>query len=455
MGKAISDFKAKRLGPEYERLAGAEQVFNVSPTPEPSPQKDISQKARDLTEAFEILTHEAQGQLGPAIQMAFFIGDGLQRAATDTLFNAFMPRTWSPSHLLSTATGLVNQSARLSRLLISGEAHLAWRELTNKVEVFALVKNLSSILKLPKGAFIPLDQLVEKAYRLSPYKALWAVEGVGHYYAEQYWETYGPPSHLLTETNAPVPKKSLLMLHAGMGLSFADRLIGNLTTESTSQEVDLVLERFVTLCKDNSRPGYLGSALESLGIVTRDFYPDLFTIITQRFRIVAPEYAGFLWHGIGRAIYFSRKFFLPLLFSMWSDVSVEATTEEERLNAMAGLTWAFSLVNMCQAAIVETAVRSYADGSALAEAFSNGVCSCVIMRNETTPDEPFVSAFSAHRPTDIGVAKAWEQLISAPVEAGLQMYYTVLQKHHGLDQVFRYQDLAELTGKLQNAPGGG
>src|ERR1041385_8812323 len=87
-GKSSIRFQGPALR-EYQRLAGAEQVFNVSPTPEPSPQKDISQKARDLTELFEILTHEAQGQLGPAIQMAFFIGDGLQRAATDALFNAF------------------------------------------------------------------------------------------------------------------------------------------------------------------------------------------------------------------------------------------------------------------------------------------------------------------------------------------------------------------------------
>jgi hypothetical protein len=417
--------------------------------------RNISQRARDLAEAFEVLTHEAQGQLGPAIQMAFFIGDGLQRAATDTLFDVLKPQTWGPSHLLRAATGFASQSARLSRLLAPGEAHLAWQELKNKVEVFALVKNLASILELQKDKFIPLPELVGKAYELSPYSALWAVEGVGHYYAEEYWERYGQPHGLLGESNAPVPSKSLLMLHAGMGLYFADRLIGELTTESDPQKVRAALEQFVALCRENSRPGYSGAAIESLGIVTRDFYPDLFTIVNQQFRVAAPEYVDFFWHGIGRAIYFSRKFFLPLLFSMWNDVNVEASTEHERLAAIAGLAWAFTLVNMRQPAIVESAVQSYATETPLADAFANGVCSCVIMRSDTTPGEPFVSEFYEHRPSpqNCELATAWERRIFAPAHAGIETYYPVLQQHHALDQIFFYHDLAKFTAELKN-PGG-
>jgi hypothetical protein len=424
---------------------------NVSQNPISTPKKDIPRKPRDLTVAFETIAHQAQSQLGPDMQTVFFVGDGLQRALTDGIFDAFQPRTWSPRNLHRVYSRLVNQSARLSRLLVPTEVQLAWQELKNKAEVFALVKNLSSILKLPKGEFVPLPDLVQKAYALPAFDGLWAVEGVGHYYAEEYWKHHGSPHGLLGEANAAVPAKSLLMLHAGMGLCFADRLIGDLTTESTPSEVRNALEQFVTLCKDNSRQGYLGAAIESLGLVTRDFYPDLFIIVTQQFRFVAPEFTGFYWHGIGRAIYFSRKFFIPILFSMWSDVNDEATTEPARLSVSAGLTWAFTLVNMRQPAIVETTLRSYTDDSSPAKAFSNGVCSCIVMRSDTTPDEPFVSAFYQHRPSaqNPELASAWERRISEPAQAGVHTYYPALKQHHALDQVFRYQDMAQLVEELQ------
>ncbi|MBZ5507090.1 MAG: hypothetical protein LAO78_16660 [Acidobacteriia bacterium] len=409
------------------------------------------QRVRDFTEALEILSHVAQGQLGNVSQLAFFVGDGLQRAVTDSIFDALRPETWRPASLFKIGSALINQSAQLTQLFVSGEAQTAWQELINKVEVFALVKNLSSVLALPEKEFIPLPDLVEKAYGLSSFDALWAVEGVGHYYADDCWAREGPPQGLLAEENAPVPAKSLLMLHAGMGLCFADRLVGALTTESTAGEVREALEQFVTLCTDNSRVGYLGAAVESLGIVTRDFYPDLSKIISEQFRIAAPELAGFYWHGIGRAIYFSRKFFLPHLFSMWNDVNVEAKTEPERMSVRAGLTWAFTLVNMRHPAIVEPAVRAYARDSTLAQAFSNGVSSCIVMRSDTTPNELFVSTFYEHRPAsqDRELTLAWQRHISQPAVASVCTYYPALYEHHALDQVFRYQDLAQLVECLQ------
>jgi hypothetical protein len=419
--------------------------------PKNAAQNQARQRVRDFTEALEVLSHVAQGQLGNVSQLAFFVGDGLQRAVTDGIFDALRPETWRPASLFKIGSAFIHQSTQLTQLFASGEAQTAWQELINKVEVFALVKNLSSVLALPEGKFIPLPDLVEKAYGLSSFDALWAVEGVGHYYADQCWAREGPPQGLLAEANAPVPAKSLLMLHAGMGLCFADRLVGALTSESTEEEVREALEQFVTLCKDNSRAGYLGASVESLGIVTRDFYPDLSKIVSEQFRLIAPELTGFYWHGIGRAIYFSRKFFLPHLFSMWNNVNVEAETEPERMGVKAGLTWAFTLVNMRHPAVVETEVRAYARDSEHAKAFSNGVSSCIVMRSDTTPNEPFVSTFYEHRPSshDPELTLAWQRRISEPARAGVYMYHPALKEHHALDQVFCYQDLAQLVERLQ------
>jgi len=425
-------------------------MANVSHNSTVLPKGDVSPHARHLSAAFEILAHRIQSQLGSGAQTAFFIGDGLQRALTDELFDALRPQTWSPGNLSRLGSRLVNQSVRLSRLLAPKEARLAWQELSNKAHVFALVRNLSSILNLPDGEFFPLTVLVQKAYARSPFEALWAVEGVGHYYADDCWKRLGPPNRLLADANLPVPAKTLLMLHAGMGLCFADRLIGNLTTESRTDEVRDVLERFVALCRDNSRPGYLGAAIESLGIVTRDFYPDLFKPVTRQFRFVAPDFTGFYWHGIGRAIYFSRKFFVPRLFSMWSDVNHEAANEPDRLSVLSGLTWAFTLVNMRHPEIVETALHSLDNDSLLGKAFSNGICSCILMRTDTTPGEEFVSAFYQHRPSrQTADLSAWERQISGPANTGVRDYYPVLCRHSALDELFRYQNLGELVQRLR------
>ena len=44
-----------------------------------------------------------------------------------------------------------------------------------------------------------------------------------------------------------------------------------LTPDSSNREVERVLNVFIKLCNNNSRPGYVGCALESLGLVTRCF----------------------------------------------------------------------------------------------------------------------------------------------------------------------------------------
>jgi hypothetical protein len=414
-------------------------------------------RARDLTEALDILTHHAQSELGNVTQSLFFMGDGLQRAIVDGVFNLFLPQTWTPNNILRLSSEAVRQTIQLSQLLQPQQASLAWQELRNKLQVFILVKNLASVLRLPADKLVPLPELVEKAYSIDPFQALWAVEGLGHYYADIYWEKKGAPQGLLWKEQAPVADKSLLMLHAGIGLSFADRLLGNLTSEASGGQVRDAVQYFLTLCKNNSRKGYLGAAVESLGLVTRDFYPDLLQRVDQQLRQVGPEFLGFFWHGVGRALYFSREYFLPVLRTVWSGVDSEAGSAPERLSAMAGLSWAVTMVNLRQPAIVQNMVRAYIEHSDLAEGFTNGVISSLIMRADTTPDVPFVAAFYQHQPdpNDRELAVTWAHRISGPSRSALQTYYPVLRQHHALDQVFRYQDLAALVSHLQQNAGDG
>jgi len=406
--------------------------------------------AHSLIEALDTLTHQAHSELGNVTEPIFFVGDGLQRATVNGFFDLLHPQTWNPSNVLRLSWSAVQQTIQLSRLLLPNQANLAWQEFRNKLEIFVLVKNLASILGL-SGRFMPLPSLVERAYTVSPFAVLWAVEGLGHYYADIYWEQRGIPQGLLSEDQAPVPMKSLLMLHAGIGLSFADRLLGGLASDASSELVRSTVEYFLTLCRNNSRKGYLGAAVESLGLVTRDFYPELLARVDQQLQQVGPEFRGYFWHGVGRALYFSREYFIPVLHTVWSGVDREASSAPDRLNALAGLSWAVTLVNMRQPAIMENVVRSYIAHSECAEGFTNGVISSIIMRQDTTPDAPFTAEFWKYQPNtgNQQLAMTWERRITKPAMAALDRYYPVLRRNEALDQVFHYQNLEALVQLMQ------
>jgi hypothetical protein len=404
-----------------------------------------------LTEVLETLTNQARNELGDVMETLFFIGDGLQRAAIDGCFNLLAQQEWRPKNVLRLSCGAARRTVQLSRLLLPDQATLAWQELCNKLEVFILVKNLPSILGLPSNRFLPLPELLKKAYAVSAFASLWAVEGLGNYYAGSYWEHKGTPRGLLSEEHAPVPSKSLLMLHAGMGLSFADRMLRNLTSQALPTQIRSALESFLLLCQTNSRPGYIGAAIESLGLVTRDFHPDLLPGVEQQLRHVGPEFLGHFWHGVGRALYFSREYFLPVLRTVWSGVDREARSAPDKLSAVAGLTWAVTLVNMRQPAIMENVVRSYVEHSDLAEGFTNGVVSSIIVRTDSSPDAPFTSSFFEHRPNPYypELMTEWERYIAAPSRVALSNYYPMLKQRSALDQVFRYQNLGAVVSSLQ------
>jgi len=414
---------------------------------------------RALTNSLNVTAQETALRLGDTSQTIYYFGDYAQQAALDGLFDLLDPRTWDPANLARLTSDALRESVQIFRLFLPGDtSRLALMELRNKLEIFTQVRNLSNILQLPSDRLLPLPDLVAKAYTLSPFLALWAVEGLGEYYTSLYTKLTGHfPQRLLWEENAQVPAKSLLMLHAGLGLSFADKLLSTVSPSSPKQEIHDAVQTFVTLCIENSRPGYLGPAIESLGLVTRTFYPMMPNLIHDELQAITPEYLGFFWHGYGRALYFGPAYFVPVVRSAWGALDSEISGLRNELSAAAGLTWALTLVNMRQPEIEEGILKNYLSGSRFQEAFANGVASCIVMRHDTTPDEPFVQAFHQHRPNSGNqqLAELWDRCVVKPADNALNKYYPVLKCHQSLDQVFRYQDLDSLVGSLQAVDRGG
>src|SRR5262249_18387100 len=158
--------------------------------------------------------------------------------------------TWdslSPIAIAQLSARLLRQSLDALLLLASPqELGLAWQEFRDKVRVFFWVKDVSNLLHLPPdGSYIPLTELVDRAYSLDPFPALWAIEGSGHYYADSLWDGERDPQGLLTDARAnSVPDKAMTMLHAGIGLSFAQHLLENVTPRTPAKEVWRVVQHF-------------------------------------------------------------------------------------------------------------------------------------------------------------------------------------------------------------------
>src|SRR5579864_8297305 len=147
-------------------------------------------------------------------------------------------------------------------------AAIAYRECKNKCKIMMLVQNLQSYVD-PEGK-TPLQSIVEKCYALGSFPALWAIEGTGKDLAETAMKRNENPVGILS--NATLDDKwdgAWLMLHAGIGLGFAKFYVEKLKGGYTDEDVKRIVRKVVDLNRANSRPGYYGAAIESLGLVSR------------------------------------------------------------------------------------------------------------------------------------------------------------------------------------------
>jgi hypothetical protein len=314
-------------------------------------------------------------------------------------------------------------------------------------------------LLLPAGPEVPLTALVEKADALGPYPAVWAMEGLGRYYTEMHWAHQGMPQYLLTADQVrALPLKSLIPLHMGMGLSLADHLLATLKPQSPDAEIDTVLRQFIELCKHNSREGYTGAVLEALGLITRLRYPQMVRIVDCRLSAIDPDIVGYFWHGVGRGLYFLPVTALPCSGSTWRAVEMaqeEAPHTLGRLNALAGLAWPLTLVNIRHPAILEAFLKRYGDVLSANDAFSTGVSSSVMIWYDMERGDPYLRAFLEHQPdpSNPRLVQLWNSQVRGPSQDALQRYYGVLKARHGLGGVFRHQPLSALVDRLKGEPG--
>ncbi len=344
-------------------------------------------------------------------------------------------------------------------LIVPGrKASIALREGKNKAWIMSMVNNLEQGFP-PLGSFDPmkeLKRLTKVCYDMGLFPSVWSVEGLGLYHVEAARARNMPMKNLLTDPQLnDLPSGSMTMLHAGIGLSFGRTCLLPLTANSPRADLRKGLEDFIRLVKDNSRPGYLGCAYESLGLVCFIRHnPELARALDKELADIDPVVATFMWRGAGRALYFHPKNFVPSWNCPWPGIQMSrqvAPHETARKNLRAGVAWPTTIVNMRHPEIMEGVLLYQGEEFPDKDLFINGMVSSMVMRYDTSPDDPYIKKFIEHQPDPSNqlLCRLWKDQIKAPAEMAINVIHPVLKANNAIEEVFHYQSLPDLVNRLK------
>ena len=358
----------------------------------------------------------------------------------DMMSSVLTTQTFAPRGVMKTTLDAAHALAEAPRRFMPEEpSRLAWQEFQNKLEAYSLFEHVDLILKLPPAVDLSLSQLIGRASRLGSYRSVWAVEGIGHYYAECLRSAKRNPNILQSDRDSTWPAERLAALHAGMGLSFASEVLQTIQSDISSAELRSKLEEFVALCRDNSHEGYLGATYEALGLVTRNLYPHWLLPIDAALAELDHRLVGYLWHGAGRAIYFAPSNFLPTNSAPWRGVEMTLTEpphELGQLNALAGFVWSLALVNLRQPKILELFLKYHWPQSAVREVFDNSVTSALLIWRDSSPGDPLIQKLSSYHPSDPAMVDLWDRVKHACANAS-ERHHLILKGKKGLGNLFQ------------------
>jgi hypothetical protein len=382
---------------------------------------------------------------------AFQFGDKAQSALATFASDAMTLKVLRPSYMMRVMSDLIQGSSDAIDAVATGDARGVLRDqFKNTGDVIGFVNHGDAPTRLSADGTYPLEKMVNQCYARGDYPALWLVEGLGERYADAYLADGRRVRSLLTTgKGAALPEKTQLMMHAGIGIAFAKHEVADLTPWSSEADVTEALTAFLDLVRLNSIAGYEGAALESLGLVTRTWYPQLVGMIADRLLALDADAAEYFWHGAGRAMYFSPMYMLPGL-SPWDAAEQEPPDDTARLNARAGVAWAFTIVNIRHPAIAAQFLRHKAGRIVGDDAYIDGVYSTLIMAGDMVPGHKYVSEFCQFQPDadEPALVDSWDRRIGRDLEDRVGQYREALRAHHKLGEVFRFHDLPQFVSDL-------
>jgi hypothetical protein len=441
-------------GQQVAKMSGvSKKLVNPKNPPAPGPN---GEDPSTLSGYLYRKTKRTVEKFGDPAAVAFIAGEEYQSKVVNFAFDLFSPSTTlNPGYWFKLGDHLLTQGLLAADATIGPQESLFTKQAKNTRYIFTLVRNNPEKLGIPKTGEVDLTVFMPKAYGIGDFENIWSVEGLGHVYCQRVWRDQwncSEDAHDILHSGqaAHIPAKSLTMMHAGLGLAIAESLMKQLTPDSSTKEVERVLKVFIKLCKNNSRPGYVGCALESLGLVTRCFNFPMTDLVQTVLADVDHDAWEFFYRGAGRALYFSPGHMVQPLYSPWIAAEQEAPNDRAYNILKAGITWPTNIVNMREPEIFEDVIRRYGPAEEKHGTILHGVGASTTMAMDITPHHPVVMDYLKYEPKspDAKVRRLWNKLVHEPVYKAVHRYQPVLRAHNMMDQVFRLQDLDALVDKL-------
>jgi hypothetical protein len=175
--------------------------------------------------------------------------------------------------------------------------------------------------------------------------------------------------------------------------------------------------------------------------------------LDRELAVIEPEAVSYMWRGAGRALYFHPKNFIPGFRCPWRGIAMIrriAPHETARRNLYAGMAWAMTVVNMCHPEIMESALLYHGESNPDRDIFINGIVSAMIMRYDTSPEDPCIKAFIDHEPDARKPLqrRLWNDIVKAPCETAIHRLHPVLAQNRMLEEVFHFQSLQDMCSRI-------
>jgi hypothetical protein len=347
----------------------------------------------------------------------------------------------------ATALGMMRLGADVMVGVIPGEAGMEWRELANKLHAFERFTFAGPRLRGDAAEPGPLSRQVERAAALpDAYSGLWATEGLGYAYPRAAAAAVLAREPLAAGRAGGVggqpaclPARAVVPLSTGSALAVAEGLLAELERGGGTDR-DRVrgwLER----CRDDLPPGFQALAVEALGLVARTLHPWRLARLDDLLAAADPVLPEYLWHGAGRGLYFA-----PMHLPPWSGGSRRAFGKARgepphdagRRNAIGGLTWALTLVNVRSPEVVEGALAAGGEDLGAAEAaIANGAASALLVWREWAGADDVLARFLDYQPAAAGRAEPWRRRVVEPCRQALAGATRDLRRGEDLAALFR------------------
>lgn len=302
------------------------------------------------------------------------------------------------------------------------EAAIGYLELDNKVRAFHFFETEVAHLESGPATLLPAASIRSAQDRLGHEQAVWASEGVGYGLFDRRRRAGQPTRDLFGGPGDDVPNGSWTVLHTGMGMALAERWLEGIPSAPEPGPLKERLDEYLKLCREAARTNYAELAFEPLGLVTRLLRGDLVPSFGEQLDRVGSLWSDLFWHGVGRGLYFLPANLTPRRSAPWAGLDMcraEPHHEAARRNAVAGFSWAVTLVNLRRPSVVESFLSHHLEGGDRGDPVAQGVVSALLLWHETTHGSRELRQFLGHVAAPAR-RSLWERVVRGPFEDAVQ-----------------------------------